>query len=217
MLMGAYMFNRIFIAVLICVPLLITGCESRVFSKKPVTSTRVVANEDEALFTAVTIETDRRILIIDEKDKTICGDPFTDNAEGYSAQFAESMAKAIQKGKIDAEAAARIASMYGNAADNISPTSQGLKFSRDKLYFLCISRQNAFITNEEYLTLFKEVINQSARLVALEIPTLRSANAAQVEQMRDYLVTSMETSADIAEAFSEYVDKEDARKDDAED
>jgi hypothetical protein len=211
------MFNRIFIVVLICVPLLITGCESRIFSKKPVTATRIIADEDKALFTAVTIETDRRLLIIDERDQTICGEPFQDNAEGHSAQFAESMGKAIQKGKIDAEGAARIASMYDNAADNISPTSQGIKFSRDKLYFLCISRQNAFINNDQYLSLFKEVINQSARLVALEIPTLRSANAAQVEQMKDYLVTSMETSAEIAEAFSEYVEKEDALKDDDDD
>jgi hypothetical protein len=207
------MLKRIFIAVLIFVPLLITGCESMYFSKKPVSATRIIANDDEALFTAVAIETDRRLLIVDERDRTICGEPFMDNAEGYSAQFAESMAKAIQKGKIDAEGAARIASMYDNAADNLSPTSQGIKFSRDKLYFLCISRQNAFITNDEYLNLFKEVITQSARLVALEIPTLRSASAAHVEQMKDYLVTSMETSADIAEAFSEYVDKEDARKD----
>ena len=45
-------------------------------------------------------------------------------------------------------------------------TTQGVKFGRDQLYFLCVSRQNAYITNEQYITLFQNIIDQSAKLVA---------------------------------------------------
>jgi hypothetical protein len=211
------MLKRLFLAGLICVPFLISGCESLFSSDRPITAARVIANEDDALFTAVAIETDRRILIIDEQEGTVCGEPFTDRAEGLSSEFAEKMAKAIQKGKVDADAITRIAVMYDDAADNLSPVSQGIKYSRENLYALCISRQNSYISNADYLQLTREVINQSARLVALEIPTLRNSSAEEVKQMRDYLIVSMETSAELADAFSELVEKENADKEDSAD
>lgn len=198
------MYKRIIAFALISVSVFLTGCQSAVFGNRDIESTRVLAIEDEdALFTAVTIRSERRLLIVDELDKTVCGEPMTDAVDAYSQEFADQVGKAIRKGKIDADTGLAMVGMYDNITDQMI-VAQGLTYSRVQLYHLCIARQNGFINNQDYKDGFRSIIEQSARLIALEIPTMRNAQAEEMERLRDYLQTALETSNELAEAFSEH-------------
>ena len=48
-------------------------------------------------------KTRHRILIIDEVDKTVCGEPSPEALETYSSQFAEQIGAGVRKGKVDVE------------------------------------------------------------------------------------------------------------------
>ena len=84
------MYKRIIAFGLITVSIFLGGCQSALFGNRDIESTRVLAIEDEdALFTAVTIKSERRLLIVDELDKTVCGEPMTDAVDAYSQEFAD--------------------------------------------------------------------------------------------------------------------------------
>ncbi len=91
-------FRNISVLCFLGAAVLVAGCESNLMKKKPVTATRVVADDRNALFTAVTIETDRRILPVDEKDQTIFGEPSPEAVDTYSSDFANQIGKAVSKG-----------------------------------------------------------------------------------------------------------------------
>ena len=197
------MYKQIITLGLIAGTVFLGGCQSAVFGNRDIESTRVLAVENEdALFTAVVVKSDRRLMIVDELDKTVCAEPIAEARDAYSSDFADQIGKAVRKGKVDADAAVAMVSMYDDAIDGMVVT-QGLKFSRDQLYHLCIARQNGYIGNAEYSAAFRDVTSQSAKLIALEIPTLRNAQAEEMLRMRDYLKTALDTGNELAEAMAD--------------
>jgi hypothetical protein len=200
------MYKRVIILGLITATVFLGGCQSAMFGNRDIESTRVLAVENEqALFTAVVVKSNRRLMIVDELDKTVCAEPIAEARDAYSSDFADQIGKAVRKGKVDADTAVAMVSMYDDAVDGMIVT-QGLKYSRDQLYHLCIARQNGYISNAEYSAVFKDVISQSAKLIALEIPTLRNAQAEEMLRMRDYLKTALETSNELAEAMADHAE-----------
>ncbi|MGI9289669.1 MAG: hypothetical protein ACR2QG_00170 [Gammaproteobacteria bacterium] len=201
------MNTRLIILGLLSTSVLLAGCESAFFGNRQIESTRVLPIENEdALFTAVTVKSERRMLIIDENDKTVCSEPMAEARDAYSSDFADQIGKAVRKGKVDGDVAMAMVSMYDEAVDGMI-VSQGIKFSRDHMYQLCVARQNGFINNADYQAAFKEILNQSARLIALEIPTMRNANVEEMVRLRDYLTTALETGNELAEAMAEQAEK----------
>jgi hypothetical protein len=204
------MFKRVITLALIAVTVVLTGCQSAMFGNRDIESTRVLAVEnEEALFTAVVVKSDRRLMIVDELDKTVCAEPIAEARDAYSSDFADQIGKAVRKGKVDADTALAMVSMYDDAVDGMI-VAQGLKYSRDQLYHLCIARQNGYISNAEYTATFRDVISQSAKLIALEIPTLRNAQAEEMLRMRDYLKTALDTSNELADAMADYAESQDS-------
>jgi hypothetical protein len=204
------MFKRVITLALIAVTVVLTGCQSAMFGNRDIESTRVLAVEnEEALFTAVVVKSDRRLMIVDELDKTVCAEPIAEARDAYSSDFVDQIGKAVRKGKVDADTAVAMVSMYDDAVDGMIVT-QGLKYSRDQLYHLCIARQNGYIANAEYTAAFRDVISQSAKLIALEIPTLRNAQAEEMLRMRDYLTTALDTSNELAEAMADQAESQEA-------
>jgi hypothetical protein len=200
------MYKRVITLGLIAGTVFLGGCQSAMFGNRDIESTRVLAVENEqALFTAVVVKSDRRLMIVDELDKTVCAEPIAEARDAYSSDFADQIGTAVRKGKVDADTAVAMVSMYDDAVDGMIVT-QGLKYSRDQLYHLCIARQNDYISNAEYTAVFRDVISQSAKLIALEIPTLRNAQAEEMLRMRDYLKTALETSNELAEAMADHAE-----------
>jgi hypothetical protein len=200
------MYKRIITLGLIAGTVFLGGCQSAMFGNRDIESTRVLAVENEqALFTAVVVKSNRRLMIVDELDKTVCAEPIAEARDAYSSDFANQIGTAVRKGKVDADAAIAMVTMYDDAVDGMIVT-QGIKFSRDQLYHLCIARQNGYISNAEYSASFREVVSQSAKLIALEIPTLRNAQAKEMLRMRDYLMTALETSNELAEAMADHAE-----------
>ena len=142
----------------------------------------------------IAVDSTRRVVVVNIGQQTSCAEPPPDVAESVARSLSAALNAGIEEGGIDAQAAAEFARNYQTAIKQLSPLSQGVKYSRDSLFALCQARSNWFMTNQDFYNLFADVLSRAAILVAQEIPYLNQEfDDAQAE------VEAAETSISLLE------------------
>ena len=154
--------------------------------EKPIIENNLSAEKNDAVMATLAVDASRRIVMTNLIKNTSCAEPPPDIAESVARSFALALNSAVERGDLDAEAAARAATEYQTAIKQLSPLSQGVKFARDSLFSLCQARSNYFLTNADFYWLFLDILQRSSILIAEEIPLLKQGfDAAQAKALTD--------------------------------
>lgn len=196
---------------------LLSACSAFTAPKeKPVITDKVglkLFSSDET--TVFTLTPERRTVIVVSKDpenqynspdsKTFrplqfCAEPPPDVAEGLVSSL-RAVAEATVKNaasETDVSAAAELTKSLSTSVSNLFYRSQGVQVLRDGLFSLCQAYINGIISEQDYLSLYKTLLQTSSTLIAAEIPTAQTQKALDAAQRAESAKTSAEAAAEGA-------------------
>ena|SRR5688572_28579831 len=145
---------------------LLTGCA--VFtppSDNPVIEKKIGWGAKEVRTIATTA--DRRLFLVSADGKKIIAEPSADAIQNVAARL-EAALKAHSKGNLAAGEADVLREVIRKAA-HLTLRSQGSVFLRDATYRLAEARLNEFISDADFVSMLRDVLQKSEELIRFEL------------------------------------------------
>lgn len=194
----------------------ITGCSAFTAPKeKPVITDKVglklFSSEETTVFS---LTPERRTVIVvsadpdnhpnepDFKPLQFCAEPPPDVAEGLASSLRAIAEASVEKpdSNVNVSAAAELSKSLSTSISTLFYRSQGVQVLRDGLFSLCQAYINGIIERQEYIDLYKELLEKSFVLVSYEIPTAQEEKVLKAAQQAEEAKTRVLSA--IAEANS---------------